>query len=754
MSLKTQKKQTELTNKTIHKSIKKSKDKYINKSNKPKTKSKSVKNKSKSNTKSIDLPPKFAIELKPHQQKVVEYMWKTDSRGIVLYHGLGSGKTITSIAISQLYPEKKVIVVCPASMRTQWKNELGKMKAKMENYKILSYEAYTSAVKANANIVDSAIVILDEAHRIRNPGKTSTVINRTLKDSDKVILLTGTPMVNTPLDMSPLVNIIMGNKIMPVDDEQFEDHFMITKSMTPPPMKDRCFDYSAITCSDKGYVVWHNRCTYHYYRYMLKQPKEIKIKEDFYRNSEYEKEQENRINKMREKLKFVPKQPNLSQYARYVRCMVSYYMPDLTEDYPKVEKWFIKVHMSKMQSDIYVNALQNLPLPDREAMGRGAKLNAGKPHVNTFLNVVRRVSNTWGGFPNTPKLRQIIKYITEGPKPVIVYSNWLDDGIGALAKSLVANKISFAKFTGALNDKIKNEVVNSYNNGEIDVLLLSSSGGEGIDLKNTRQIHIMEPHWNFAKINQVIGRGVRYKSHENLPIEERKVTVYYWISIPDMSLISPMDKPKKSKSISQKKDITRKSADTQTMGADEYLYQMGQNKMDNMEKFLETLVGYSVENNPNCLIEGENERKRREAEMKEKLKKDKELQIKTLKPKVIDINDKNKPLATALGEISNKKKDDSNEGKSKKPGKLSKLFSRKSKTKSKKLSLKKTKIKTKSKSKRNLGFKNKTKSKDKSKNNKSKNKSKVKTKSKSKLKDIKKSKDKPKQVTKSSSFFS
>jgi superfamily II DNA/RNA helicase len=490
----------------------------------------------------------------------------------------------------------------------------------------------------------------------------------------------------------------MGNKIMPVDDEQFEDHFMITKSMAPPPMKDRCFDYSAITCSDKGYVVWHNRCTYHYYKYMIKQPKEIRIKEDFYKNPEYEKEQENRINKMREKLKFVPKQPNLSQYARYVRCMVSYYMPDLTEDYPKVEKWFIKVHMSKMQSDIYINALQNLPLPDREAMERGIQLDAGKPHINTFLNVVRRVSNTWGGFPNTPKLRQIVKYIIEGPKPTIVYSNWLDDGIGALAKSLVANKISFAKFTGALTDKTKNEVVDIYNKGEIDVLLLSSSGGEGLDLKNTRQIHIMEPHWNFAKINQVSGRGVRYKSHENLPIEERKVTVYYWISIPDMSLISPLNDSKKSKSINQKKDITRKSADTQTMGADEYLYQVGQNKMDNMEKFLETLVGYSIENNPNCLIEGETERKRREEDMKKKLEKDKELQIKTLKPKVIDVDDKNKPLATALAEVPDKKKDIPNSGKSMKPGTVSKLFSLKSK-KSRTTSKRKSNIKTKSNSK-------------------------------------------------------
>ena len=85
-----------------------------------------------------------------------------------------------------------------------------------------------------------------------------------------------------------------------------------------------------------------------------------------------------------------------------------------------------------------------------------------------------------------------------------------------------------------MSDIKKKKVVTDYNQGKIDVLLLSSSGGEGLDLKNTRQIHIMEPHWNIAKINQVIGRGIRYKSHESLPKSQRLVNVYYWISEPEL----------------------------------------------------------------------------------------------------------------------------------------------------------------------------------------------------------------------------
>nr|URM62082.1 ATP dependent helicase [Mimivirus sp.] len=41
----------------------------------------------------------------------------------------------------------------------------------------------------------------------------------------------------------------------------------------------------------------------------------------------------------------------------------------------------------------------------------------------------------------------------------------------------------------------------------------------------------MEPHWNESKITQVIGRAIRYKSHEKLPINERNVDIYRWASV-------------------------------------------------------------------------------------------------------------------------------------------------------------------------------------------------------------------------------
>jgi hypothetical protein len=64
----------------------------------------------------------------------------------------------------------------------------------------------------------------------------------------------------------------------------------------------------------------------------------------------------------------------------------------------------------------------------------------------------------------------------------------------------------------------------------IKLLMITASGAEGIDLKNTRFVHITEPYWHHVRINQVIGRARRICSHADLPLELRNVMVFMYIS--------------------------------------------------------------------------------------------------------------------------------------------------------------------------------------------------------------------------------
>jgi hypothetical protein len=71
---------------------------------------------------------------------------------------------------------------------------------------------------------------------------------------------------------------------------------------------------------------------------------------------------------------------------------------------------------------------------------------------------------------------------------------------------------------------------NNNNLGEIiKVFMITSSGSEGINLRNTRFVHIMEPYWHPIRLEQVIGRARRICSHKNLPEELQTVNVFVYL---------------------------------------------------------------------------------------------------------------------------------------------------------------------------------------------------------------------------------
>lgn len=63
------------------------------------------------------------------------------------------------------------------------------------------------------------------------------------------------------------------------------------------------------------------------------------------------------------------------------------------------------------------------------------------------------------------------------------------------------------------------------------LFMITAAGAEGITLANVRHVHIMEPHWNPARHDQVVGRAIRICSHATLPQEERTVRVSFYLSV-------------------------------------------------------------------------------------------------------------------------------------------------------------------------------------------------------------------------------
>jgi len=81
------------------------------------------------------------------------------------------------------------------------------------------------------------------------------------------------------------------------------------------------------------------------------------------------------------------------------------------------------------------------------------------------------------------------------------------------------------KDTRRINKNIFNKPENKYGK-YCKIIMISPAGTEGINLSNVRQVHILEPYWNEVRIEQVIGRALRFCQHKDLPLEERKVDVF------------------------------------------------------------------------------------------------------------------------------------------------------------------------------------------------------------------------------------
>ena len=97
------------------------------------------------------------------------------------------------------------------------------------------------------------------------------------------------------------------------------------------------------------------------------------------------------------------------------------------------------------------------------------------------------------------------------------------------------NPAKYVLITGDSNfshnnaEDIKKVVSNDNIDGsQIKVVIISKAASEGLDFKNIRQVHILEPWYNLNRIEQIIGRAVRNSSHCMLPFEERNVEIFMY----------------------------------------------------------------------------------------------------------------------------------------------------------------------------------------------------------------------------------
>lgn len=187
--------------------------------------------------------------LKPHQLLVKRYLnAQTMYRGLLLYHGLGSGKTCTAIAVAEGFFDTKrdILVFTPASLRDNFQQEVmlpfcggENAAALLQKIQFFNYNGagsqtfkdFITKLASGNNPFDNAVVIVDEVHRLismifnkhktkddgndKNKNEFATLFYQKLCSARqaKIVFLTGTPLVQHPLEAAFLFNMLRGDFI-------------------------------------------------------------------------------------------------------------------------------------------------------------------------------------------------------------------------------------------------------------------------------------------------------------------------------------------------------------------------------------------------------------------------------------------------------------------------------------------------------------------------------------------------------------
>jgi hypothetical protein len=142
---------------------------------------------------------------------------------------------------------------------------------------------------------------------------------------------------------------------------------------------------------------------------------------------------------------------------------------------------------------------------------------------------------------------------------------------------------------GSIVDKLKETAENNYMGEIVKIMMITSSGAEGINLRNTRFVHIVEPYWHMVRLEQVIGRARRICSHEDLPEELRTVKVFLYMT----TLSEEQSTNDKNKELIIR-DVSRIDKKT-PLTTDEYLYEIARIKNNINQQLLKAVKESSID---------------------------------------------------------------------------------------------------------------------------------------------------------------
>jgi superfamily II DNA or RNA helicase len=519
------------------------------------------------------------FELAPHQKFVRQFLSsRTPYNGLLLYHGLGTGKTCSAITIAEefrtSYSNARIYVVGNEAIQDNFKTQMfhenllqstpngwdapgcSKLllrdlnlldtadkrtvikKAKdliAAHYHFVGYEKLSNEIKAIARSVPSkdvarhlqsayhnTLFIIDEVHNFLRESIHDFMQVLTATQV-KLLLLSATPMYGDLTDIVTILNMLKLNDKLPaitVDDIFKGDELKDGGQ----PLADHVRGYVSFVKGENPYSF-----PYRIYPNMF-------TKKSFSVPS----------TPMNDSPSLVPKVDHINIY------------PVLCSDIQ--ERAYAKAVTADIIQDMSVpfrlNALMclNMSYPG-DMYGTTGLEHAMKETKGVYTYKSERCFDPNELKKYSSKLSTVMTYV-KGEGIILVYTQFIKGGAVPLALALEAAGFRRFQREKLLNEPVEsngfhyallsgNAVLSPNNDVEIDalrhpnnkdgsrikVVIVTRAAAEGVDFKNVRQVHILDPWWHMERIEQIIGRGVRFCSHKDLPFEQRNCMIFLYASL-------------------------------------------------------------------------------------------------------------------------------------------------------------------------------------------------------------------------------
>jgi len=402
-------------------------------------------------------------------------------------------------------------------------------------------------------LTNGCLLVIDEIQRLVSEKgvlykKLFTAIYQYFHPELRTILLSATPIYDNPYELSLTMNLLKPRVVFPLDKDKFYSFFLGKYNET-----DECNRVSGNNwITDNSCLINKELLSYMCAGYI-----------SYFRGGNPNAYPYKRIITLEHSM-------GSFQKSNYIDALRS----DLSKDetmYKKVlkEDEFILIDESDNKDDkisgIYVTTQQfsNISLPTIksdviDSMLTKKSQSVVKKGVSNFKSELKKLKATNSeevlnyirgkGYSN--KFVSIIDLTLGCNGPVFIFSNWLQFGVEALSIILQAcgltkypeeDKGKGRYFIWSSETSSQKELIskakstfNSYENKDgslLKVILGTRSIMEGVSFKNVKQVHITDPWWNEARIEQILARAVRFCSHSRLPLEEQYTDIFRHYSI-------------------------------------------------------------------------------------------------------------------------------------------------------------------------------------------------------------------------------